>query len=195
MNIDLNEWDFRYPEKKLQELIPDGTYDLRIIDVIYGYKNYKYVNFKFKVIDHETTAHFILTFNPHKQDVVNEIIFSMAESFGIDEEDIDITDFESWIGKTGRAYLERQEFKYGSSYLVKKFKGHVNYSDNSNIEDDLKFEIGQLAWNAYVDLGFVEDAIGETDDLYFAQMKLREIIELVDYDYEFYNYMSQLNEY
>lgn len=182
MNIDLNDWDLTNPHKPLQEIIKDGMYDLRIIDVEYGLKRYKYVKFKFKVIGYERTTFFVITFNPHRQDYVNKIIYQMADAFNVPEEEIDISDFESWIGRTGRGYVENCEFKHNSAYRVKYFEGHVEYDDNSNLEEDLKFQISELASEAISCLIWYEDENGNYSHyLSHAESNLREIKDLIGY--------------
>lgn len=121
-------WNYIPPKKKF-ERIPNGDYRLKILSVEpkpeTSTAEHEYVTFTYKVSGQDSTACSRLTFNEDDPDQTNYILSLMADSFGINYNDIDVNDFSNWIGKFGAGRIEKKQFN--ENQVVRFIKSNDQY--------------------------------------------------------------------
>ncbi len=121
-------WNYEPPKKKF-ERIPNGNYRLKIISVEpkpeTSPSEHDYVTFTYKVSGQDATACSRLTFNENDPETTNYVLSIMADSFGIDYNEINVNDFSNWIGKFGAGTIQKRP--YNENQVVRFIKSNDQY--------------------------------------------------------------------
>lgn len=122
-------WNYEPPKKKF-ERIPDGNYRLKIISVEpkpeTSESENDYVIFKYKVSGQDATALSYLTFNKKDPELTNYLISLMADSFGVNYNEIDVNDFSNWIGHYGAGTIKKSG-RFKSNRVIWFIKANDQY--------------------------------------------------------------------